>query len=109
MYEYISSQIDEIDQEKLKWCRNWIKGHIFKQEELDISLSGKNYLKIFFEECEERYIQEEQRYLITKIFNKNDYNQEVDGKIWGLPNDNLGMNQKNHIWLTRQERQSCLI
>lgn len=94
MYEYISSQIDEIDQEKLKWCRNWIKGHIFKQEELDISLSGKNYLKIFFEECEERYIQEEQRYLITKIFNKNDYNQEVDGKIWGLPNDNLGMNQK---------------
>ena len=94
MYEYISAQLDEIDQENLEWCRNWIKEHIFNLEELGISLSGKNYLKIFFEENEERYIQEEQRYLITKIFNKNDYNQKIDGKIWGLPNDNLGMNQK---------------
>ena len=94
MYEYISAQINEIDQEKLEWCRSWIKENIFKLEDLGISLSGKNYLKIFFEEDEERYIQEEQRYLITKIFNKNDYNQEIDGKIWGLPNDNLGMNQK---------------
>lgn len=94
MYEYISAQINEIDQEKLEWCRSWIKENIFKLEDLGISLSGKNYLKIFFEEDEERYIQEEQRYLITKIFNKNDYNQEIDGKIWGLSNDNLGMNQK---------------
>ena len=94
MYEYIASQIEEIDIEKLEWCRKWIKENIFSLEKLDILLSGKNYLKIFFEEEEQRYIQEEQRYLITKIFNKNDYNKEINGKIWGLPNDNLGMNQK---------------
>lgn len=94
MYEYISSQINEVDQDKLEWCRNWIKKYIFNLEELDISLSGKNYLKIFFVADEEKYIQEEQRYLITKIFNKNDYNQKIQGEIWGLPNDNLGMNQK---------------
>lgn len=94
MYEYIASQIDDVDQDKLEWCRSWIKKHIFNLEELDISLSGKNYLKIFFVADEEKYIQEEQRYLITKIFNKNDYNQKIQGKIWGLPNDNLGMNQK---------------
>lgn len=94
MYDYIAAQIDEINVEKLEWCRDWVKKHIFSLEDMGISLSGKNYLKIFFEDTEERYIQEEQRYLITKIFNKNDYNQEIDGKIWGLPNDNLGMNQK---------------
>ena len=42
----------------------------------------------------ELYIQEEQRYLMTKIFNKNDYNLEVDNLIFGLPNDNLGLNSK---------------
>lgn len=54
----------------------------------------KNYLKIFFEDDRELYIQEEQRYLMTKIFNKNDYNLEVDNLILGLPNDNLGLNSK---------------
>ena len=81
MYDYIAAQIDEINVEKLEWCRDWVKKHIFSLEDMGISLSGKNYLKIFFEDTEERYIQEEQRYLITKIFNKNDYNQEIDGKI----------------------------
>ena len=90
MYEYIADQLVEINEEKLERCRNWIKKYIFNLEELGISLSGKNYLKIFFEEDRECYLQEEQRYLITKIFNKNDYNQEIDKKIWGLPNDNLG-------------------
>lgn len=84
MYDYIAAQIDEINVEKLEWCRDWVKKHIFSLEDMGISLSGKNYLKIFFEDTEERYIQEEQRYLITKIFNKNDYNQEIDGKISGL-------------------------
>lgn len=93
MYEYIADQLVEINEEKLERCRNWIKKYIFNLEELGILLR-KNYLKIFFEEDRECYLQEEQRYLITKIFNKNDYNQEIDKKIWGLPNDNLGMNQK---------------
>ena len=63
-------------------------------EELNILLSGKNYLKIFFEGDEELYIKEEQRYVMTKIFNKNDYNLELEEKILGLPNDNLGLNSK---------------
>ena len=62
MYDYIAAQIDEINVEKLEWCRDWVKKHIFSLEDMGISLSGKNYLKIFFEDTEERYIQEEQRY-----------------------------------------------
>ena len=94
MYQYIAEKIGDVNQEKLEYCRNWIKNHIFHLEDLGISLSGKNYLKVFFEVDPVLYIQEEQRYLITKIYNKNDYNIKIDGEIYGLPNDNLGLNSK---------------
>ena len=61
---------------------------------MGIELTGKNYLKIFFEDDKELYVREEQRYLMTKIYNKNDYNIEIDGQILGLPNDNLALNSK---------------
>ena len=94
MYDYIAEQIGDIDQERLEKNRTWIKENVFRLEELNILLSGKNYLKIFFEGDEELYIKEEQRYVMTKIFNKNDYNLELEEKILGLPNDNLGLNSK---------------
>lgn len=94
MYDYIAEQIGDIDQERLEKNRTWIKENVFRLEELSILLSGKNYLKIFFEGDEELYIKEEQRYVMTKIFNKNDYNLELEEKILGLSNDNLGLNSK---------------
>ena len=94
MYDYIAEQIGDIDQERLEKNRTWTKENVFRLEELNILLSGKNYLKIFFEGDEELYIKEEQRYVMTKIFNKNDYNLELEEKILGLPNDNLGLNSK---------------
>lgn len=94
MYDYIAEHIGDVDQEKLEKNREWIKENIFRLEKLDISLSGKNYLKIFFEQDEALYIKEEQRYVMTKIFNKNDYNFEIEEKVLGLPNDNLGLNSK---------------
>lgn len=94
MYDYILDQIGEVDQEKLEQHRDWLKEHVFCLDELGLNLKKKNYLKIFFEEDELLYIKEEQRYLVTKIFNKNDYNMELDDQILGLPNDNLGLNTK---------------
>ena len=92
MYDYIAKKIGEVDQEKLEKNRKWIKEHIFTLDELE--LKCKNYLKIFFAEEPELYVQEGQRYVLTKIFNKNDYNVEIDGQIYGLPNNNLGLNSK---------------
>ena len=70
MYDYIAKKIGEVDQKKLEKKREWIKGHIFGLDELE--LNRKNYLKIFFAEEPKLYVQEEQRYVMTKIFNKND-------------------------------------
>lgn len=94
MYEYIAKQIGDIDQEQLEKNRMWIKNHLFELDKFVDGLNKKNYLKIFFEADPECYIKEEKRYLITKIYNKNDYNIEFNNQIYGLPNDNLGLNSK---------------
>ncbi|WP_270388169.1 hypothetical protein, partial [Megamonas funiformis] len=64
----------------------------------------KEYLKIFFEVFEtneednkknkELFIQEDNRYIYPNIYNNNYYNVEVDGKIQGIPDNNMGMNAK---------------
>ncbi len=94
MYDYIAQKVGEVDQEKLLRNKRWILEHIFSLEDLGVKLSGKGYLKIFFEDDDNVYIRENNRYLVTKIFNKNDYNIKIDGEIFGLPNDNMGMNSK---------------
>lgn len=94
MYDYIASEVGEVDQEELEKNRRWIKENIFQFKNAELDFGRKNYLKIFFEADADIYLREEKRYLITKIFNKNDYNVEIDGTILGLPNDNLGLNSK---------------
>ena len=71
MYDYIEEKIGEVNQEKLEENRKWIKENIFSLDKFNVDFIRKNYLKIFFEDDRELYIQEEQRYLMTKIFNKN--------------------------------------
>ena len=73
MYDYIAEKVGDVNKEKLEYSRNWIKQNIFKLKDMGIELTGKNYLKIFFEDDKELYVREEQRYLMTKIYNKNDY------------------------------------
>ena len=86
-------------------CRSWIKQHIFSIDKLiDIDLKKKDYLKIFFEVFEadeednkknkELFIQEDNRYIFPSIYNSNDYNVEINGKIQGIPDNNMGMNAK---------------
>lgn len=89
----------------LEKCRSWIKQHIFSIDKLiNIDLGKKEYLKIFFEVFEaneednkknrELFIQEDNRYIYPNIYNNNYYNVEVDGKIQGIPDNNMGMNAK---------------
>ena len=106
LYEYIVEKIGEVDKDKLECCRKWIQENVFNLGQYNINTSGKDYLKIFFEEDDELYIKEEQRYVIPKIFNKNDYNIEIDGKIYGLPNDNLALNSKKPYIENRTQKMS---
>ncbi len=52
------------------------------------------YIKLFLEAPPDVYTWESGRYLLTKIFNCNDYNLNAEGLIMGLSNANMGMNSK---------------
>ena len=89
----------------LEKCRSWIKQNVFSIDKLvNVDLGKKEYLKIFFEVFEtneednkknkELFIQEDNRYIYPNIYNNNYYNVEVDGKIQGIPDNNMGMNAK---------------
>lgn len=92
MYNFVSENISEIDQEKLLHNKQWLKEHIYNLEGVDYN--EKDYLKIFFEVDDQLYIDEGNRYLLTKIFNCNDYNVYDNGTVYGLPNYNLQLNAK---------------
>lgn len=106
----------------LEKCRSWIKQHIFSIDKLvNVDLEKKEYLKIFFEVFEtneednkknkELFIQEDNRYIYPNIYNNNYYNVEVDGKIQGIPDNNMGMNAKKPFLFikTRKNPASYLL
>lgn len=92
MYNFVNDNIGEVDQEQLLKNKQWLKEHIYSLEGVDYN--EKDYLKIFFEVDDQIYIDEGNRYLLTKIFNCNDYNVYDDGTVYGLPNYNLQLNAK---------------
>lgn len=94
LYEYVEEKVGEVNQPKLEEKREWIKEHIFALDNFNLDLNKKNYLKIFFEADKESYIREENRYLTVKIFNNNEYNLNIENQLYGLANDNLGLDSK---------------
>lgn len=105
IYQKFEEEYAPVNIEILEKCRSWIKQHIFSIDKLvQIDLGKKDYLKIFFEVFEvgeednkknrELFIQEDNRYIFPNIYNSNDYNVEVEGKIQGIPDNNMGMNAK---------------
>lgn len=94
IYKSIENDLEDIDQELLEKIKEWIKLNIFKLEEFNINITGKGYLKIFFDVPIENYQAEGKRYLIPNIYNSNDFNEKVENIVYGLPNDNMNLNSK---------------
>ena len=94
VYQMIVSSLPGVDMEKLETNREWIKEHIFKLDELGIDFNKKLYLKIFFEANDDTYVTENNRYVMTKIFGKNEENVFAGNQILGIPNDNITLNDK---------------
>jgi CRISPR-associated protein Csh1 len=107
-YKSIEKELEPIDIEKIERHKKWIKENIY---ELAEKYKGKDYLKIFFEADDEEYIREGKRYFISNIYNSADYNKKIKDKIWGLPNNNMGMNAKKPFLenKTRSEKAPYLI
>lgn len=92
LYLDLEKELGEVDKEKLTKIKNWIKENIFN---LNIDITKKNYLKIFFLYSKDDFYTEGKRYLMPNIYNNNnDFNIKNEDLIMGLPNNNMGLNAK---------------
>ena len=97
LYEETEKLCGQIDIDLINSIEEWINMHIFK---ILKPSKEKDYLKLFFvfpdwNKTKQLFIQEGTRYFIPNIYNNNKYNtDDHDGKILGLPNNNLQMNGK---------------
>lgn len=91
IYKEVENELGEVNVDILNNIKAWIKENIF---EIGKECKGKDYLKIFFNYPLDMYIKENKRYVIPNIYNKNDYNKKINEILYGLPNDNMGLNSK---------------
>lgn len=96
LYKNIANKLPEIEKETVEKIFLWIETNI--NEDL-LEDSKKDYLKIFFVKSDldislELLKNEHKRYLIPNIFNSNDYNKKIEETIYGLSNNNMGLNAK---------------
>lgn len=91
LYELAEKKVGEVNKDRLNKIKSWIKENLFEAFK---EITGKDYLKIFFYYPEDDYKKESERYFIPNIYNSNAYNEKIDNIIYGLPNDNMGLNSK---------------
>ena len=98
-----------IDLIQLEANRKWIKEHIFIIDKLfvEIDMTRKDYLKIFFEEDEQIYEKENNRYILPNIYNKNEYNVNIEGDIYGIPDNNITMNDNKPFLFIKTRKNSA--
>lgn len=119
IYSAVEKELGVVDTDELERIHVWIKNNLFEFLETkcdELKLESKDYLKIFFvysdDEKTKREIKREgERYLRPNIFNNNDYNISVHNQIFGLHNNNMGLNDKKPYLdnKTRKESIPCAI
>ena len=96
LYEEVEQRIGQPDLETLNKIKHYVMTHDIWE---GIDLDSKDYVKLFFifpdpKKTKQYYETENERYLIPNIYNSNDFNEEEEEGIKGLPNNNMGMNSK---------------
>jgi len=97
LYKNIAERLPKIEKDTVEDIFLWIEDNV--NENLLENDNKKDYLKIFFVEDDlekslELFRNEHKRYLIPNIFNSNDYNRKIGETIYGLSNNNMGLNSK---------------
>lgn len=91
LYDVIEEQVGPANYENIDIVEQWINENIFSFAD---KLTGKDYLKIFFQMDHADHETEGKRYYIPNIYNKNDYNENLSDEVYGVANNNVGFNDK---------------
>ncbi|PGH25911.1 hypothetical protein [Fusobacterium animalis] len=109
LYKNIAEKLSKIEKDIVEDIFLWIGDNV--NENLLDNDNKKDYLKIFFVEDNldkslELFRNEHKRYLIPNIFNSNDYNKRIGETIYGLSNNNMGLNAKKAFLENKTRRIS---
>ena len=109
LYKNIAEKLPKIEKDIVEDIFLWIEDNV--NENLLENDNKKDYLKIFFVEDNldkslELFKNEHKRYLIPNIFNSNDYNKKIGETIYGLSNNNMGLNAKKAFLENKTRRVS---
>ena len=109
LYKNIAEKLPKIEKDIVENIFLWIEDNVNKN--LLENDNKKDYLKIFFVEDNldkslELFKNEHKRYLIPNIFNSNDYNKKIGETIYGLSNNNMGLNAKKAFLENKTRRIS---
>lgn len=109
LYKNIAKKLPKIEKDIVEDIFLWIEDNV--NENLLENDNKKDYLKIFFVEEDldkslEVFKNEHKRYLIPNIFNSNDYNRRIGETIYGLSNNNMGLNSKKAFLENKTRRVS---
>lgn len=107
LYKNIAEKLPKIEKDIVEDIFLWIEDNV--NENLLENDNKKDYLKIFFVEEDldkslEVFKNEHKRYIIPNIFNSNDYNKKIGEIIYGLSNNNMGLNAKK-VFLENKTRR----
>ena len=109
LYKNIAEKLPKIEKDIVEdiflWIEDNVNGNLLEND------NKKDYLKIFFVEEDldkslEVFKNEHKRYLIPNIFNSNDYNKKIGETIYGLSNNNMGLNAKKAFLENKTRRIS---
>lgn len=107
LYDMVEKEIGKPELNKIEKYKAWIEEHIFTIISDNNLKDDKNYLKIYFEEDINLYQKESKRYIVPNAYNKTKYNVEIEDEIFGLSNDNMGLNDKKP-YLDNKTRKNTL-
>lgn len=102
LYESYEDENGKVDEEKVENIRKWVLANIY---DLGKAYTGKKYVKVFFKASDEEFTREGNRYKTPNIYNVTDYNTRVGDKLYGLPGNNMGLNDKKE-YLKQKTRKS---
>lgn len=89
-YEAAEKKYGVSDTKRIDKIEKWVKENLSSY----CGENDKGYLKLFFYYDLEEYRKESGKYILTNIYNSANYNVTIGGKIYGLPNNNMGLNSK---------------
>lgn len=107
LYKNYEDNFGKISIDKVNRIERWIKGNLFNLIDFQNTQGAyrKSFLRILFYSDIEEYEKEGNRYFLTRLYNTNTYNIEIDGLIYGLPDNNMGLNEKK-LFLKNHTRKN---